>query len=148
MSSSSKPFINLNPAIQSRKELSHFTCAEDFILGYLCGKGCLGLIELSGYLHRSMGVLYIEQEHLITAPAKRNYSFNLPNSNQGEEGVEALMEGPAAGGGGGQGLEGGCRRRPSKDSVLYGIFPCSPHPTSLFLMVTHVRPKTHSQPRF
>lgn len=56
-----KPFIDLNSVIQSRKQLSHFTCAEDFILGHLCGKGCLGLIELSGYLHRSTAVLYIEQ---------------------------------------------------------------------------------------
>lgn len=73
-----------------------------------------------------MGVLYIEQEHLITAPAKRNYSFNLPNSNQGEEGVEALMEGPAAGGGeGGQGLAGG--DLPKIPSCM-GSFPAAPTP--------------------
>lgn len=64
-----KMFINLNSVIKLRKQLSHFTCAEEFILGYLCGKGCLGLIELSGYLHMSTRVLYIEPEHLITAPA-------------------------------------------------------------------------------
>lgn len=65
-----KPFINLNAVIKLRKQLSHFTCAEEFILGYLCGKGCLGLIELSGDLHMSTRVLYIELEHLITAPAR------------------------------------------------------------------------------
>ena len=74
-----------------------------------------------------MGVLYIEQEHLITAPAKRNYSFNLPNSNQGEEGVEALMEGPAAGGGGlvrvlKEGAGGDLPKIPS----CIGSFPAAP----------------------
>lgn len=65
-----KKFINLNSVIKLRKQLSHFTCAEEFILGYLCGKGCLGLIELSGYLHMSTRLLYIEPKHLIIAPAR------------------------------------------------------------------------------
>ena len=84
-----KPFINLNSVIQSRKQLSHFTCAEDFILGHLCGKGCLGLIELSGYLHRSTGVLYIEQGHLITAPV-----HGPPRRDTGSQGAKGSS--PAA----------------------------------------------------
>ena len=136
-----KPFINLNSVIQSRKQLSHSTCAEDFILGHLCGKGCLGLIELSGYPHRSTGVLYIEQEHLITAPAKRNDSFNLPDSNQRQEGVGAVTAGPGAGD---QGSEMGCRRGPPKDPIMMLFFHCS----ALSFPLSHVLPKTPSQVSF
>lgn len=136
--------MNLNSVIKSGKQLSHFTCAEDFILGYLCGKGCLGLIELSGYLHMSTGVLYIEPEHLITAPAKGNYSFNLLNSNQREEGVEDLKENPVARG---QVPWMGCRRDIPKIPSCYSSFPASLLP---FLMVTpvHILLKTLSQVRF
>ena len=136
-----KPFINLNSVIQSRKQLSHFTCAEDFILGHLCGKGCLGLIELSGYLHRSTGVLYIEQGHLITAPAKRNDSFNLPDSNQRQEGVRAVTAGPGAGD---QGSEMGCRGDLPKIPSWCSSFSAVPSSFPL----SHVLPKTPSQVSF
>lgn len=73
---------------------------------------------------------------------KGNDSFNLPNSNQREEGVQALKEGPVAGE---QAPEVG-RRGPSKDSILVLFFPCNPHP--FFPVVTHVLLTTHSQARF
>lgn len=43
---------------------------------------------ISAQEHRSF--IY-RTRHLITAPAKRNDSFNLPDSNQRQEGMEAVM---------------------------------------------------------
>lgn len=102
----------------------------------------LGLIGLSGYLHMSPGVLYLEGEHLITAPAKEmTHLTSRRNSNQREEGIQALKEGPVAGE---QAPEVG-RRGPSQDSILVLFFPCNPHPC--FPVVTHVLLKTHSWAR-
>jgi hypothetical protein len=64
---------------------------------------------------------------------KRNYSFNLPNSNQRKAGVEALVENRSQvselGAGG-----------PARDLILVLVIPGSSSP---FLMVTHILSETH-----
>ena len=82
---------------------------------------------ISAQEHRSF--IY-RTRHLITAPAKRNDSFNLPDSNQRQEGVEAVMAGPGAAD---QGSELGYRRGPPQIPSWCSSFSAVP-PSSLFLM--------------